>query len=252
MKNWKDNIFFVLIEPREPGNVGASARAIKNMGFKRLCLVNPAPLTDEAKWFAHNAEDVLENAGIYSSLSEAIADKSLVVAVARRTGKRRGMIYPLEQGVPQLHKIACDNKVALLFGREDRGLYNEEVNECGMLLTIPSSREHPSLNLSHAIIVVAYELSRAEYREVHEREKERKQKTRKREYRVTYDELTSLYERMTGALILLDYIPRGDRNLHKHIMQNLKHLIGRVGLTDWELKMLHGICTQIERKLGQQ
>src|SRR5208283_1503438 len=111
----------------------------------------------------------------------------------RRTGKRRGMVLPLDQGVQKVYDIASDNKVALLFGREDRGLYNEEVNECGLLLTIPADREQPSLNLSHAVMVVAYELSRAQYREDAVQYVVPKSK-RIRGNQVSHGELAALYE----------------------------------------------------------
>ena len=253
MSSWKDNVSFVLVEPRESANIGASARAVKNMGFSTLCLVKAPALNDEALWLAHNALDVLEAAKRYASLTDAIDDKSFVVAVARRTGKKRGMVLPLDQGAQKVYDIASDNKVALLFGREDRGLYNEEVNECGLLLTIPADREHPSLNLSHAVMVVAYELSRAQYREDAVQDEPLKSKRPpRRGSQVSHGELAALYERMANIITLLDYIPRGDRNLEKQIIDNLKHFIGRAGLTYWELKMLHGFFSQIEIKLGRE
>ncbi len=251
MPYWKDNVSFVLVGPRESANIGASARAMKNMGFSTLCLVKAPELDDEARRLAHNSLDVLEAAKRYSSLKDAIDDQSFVVAVARRTGKRRGMVLPLDQGAQKVYDIASDNKVALLFGREDRGLYNEEVNECGLLLTIPAEREHPSLNLSHAVMVVAYELSRAQYREDAVQDVPLKSK-RRQVSKVGHGELAALYERMAKIITLLDYAPRGDRNLEKQIIDNFKHLIGRAGLTCWELKMLHGLCSQIERKLGRE
>ena len=159
MKHWKDNIYFVLVEPKESGNIGASARAIKNMGFKNLCLVNPpAVITDEGRRLACNALDVLNSAEIYNNLKDAIRDKAIVIGATRRKGKRRGVILPLEQGTKRLCDIAHDNKVAILFGREDRGLFNEEVEECGFLITIPTGKEQPSLNLAQAVLIVAYEL----------------------------------------------------------------------------------------------
>jgi TrmH family RNA methyltransferase len=149
MKNWSNNLFFVLVEPKESGNIGASARAIKNMGFRNLCLVNPPPaLTDEARWLACNALDVLNAAESYPDVKSAIGDKSIVVGTSRRTGKRRGVILPVEQGAKIIVERALTGSVAILFGREDRGLLNEEVDECGLLMTIPTSREHRSLNLA--------------------------------------------------------------------------------------------------------
>lgn len=249
MSRWKDNIYFVLVQPREQGNIGASARAIKNMGFKNLCLVRPpAILTDEARWFARNALDILENAERCDTLAEAVKDKGLVVGVARRTGKKRGMILQPDAGARKILEFSKNNKVAILFGREDRGLYNSEIDECGLVLTIPSNKEHPSLNLSHAVMVVAYELSMSKHRG-HNAAEPGSDTGRADKKAAGHGELTALYERIAEILTLLDYLPRGDRDIQQHIMSNMKHFLGRSGLTDWELKMLHGICSQIEIKL---
>lgn len=255
MDNWKDNVYFVLVEPKEPGNVGASARAIKNMGFRNLCVVNPpSSLTEgEGRWFARNAHDVLSSARIYKTLSYAIADKSVVVGTTRRKGRRRGLIMPAAEGASRLCGMAADNKVAVLFGREAKGLFNEEVEECGFMLSIPSSKAQPSLNLSHAVLIIAYELFLAEYGG-------RQTEGGPGPYMVSPDsaplpplaghgEVADLYEKVSRSLELLEYIPRGDRNIRKKIITNLKHFIGRAGLTEWELKMLYGLCHQIEKKV---
>lgn len=277
MESWKDNVSFILVEPRESGNIGASARAIKNMGFMNLCLVNPpSQLTDEARWFACNALDVLESARSYPDVRSAIIDKAIVVGTSRRTGKRRGMILPVEQAAEKIIERAKSGKVAILFGREDKGLLNKEVDECGLLLTIPTSKEHRSLNLGQAVMIVAYELLKSGYemkesvsfcdppgREVRSQKSERKQRGAKRQkpsprmmesgefgtQLVRHEEISALYNRMTETLKLLEYIPRGDRDLEAKIMQNLKHFIARSGLTDWELNMLHGILSQIDKKV---
>jgi TrmH family RNA methyltransferase len=256
--NWKDNIYFVLVEPKEPGNVGASARAIKNMGFRNLAVVNPpASLTEgEGRWFARNAHDVLSSARTYGTLVDAIADKPVVVGTTRRKGKRRGLIMPADEGASRLCRMAAVNKVAVLFGREAKGLYNEEVEECGFMLSIPSSKAQPSLNLSHAVLIIAYELFLAEYGG---------RLTEKGDgpYVIPPDlrlfpglaghgEISDLYDRISHALELLEYIPRGDRNIRKKIMANLKHFIGRAGLTEWELKMLYGLCHQIEKNVKRR
>lgn len=268
MKNWKDNVSFVLVEPKESGNIGASARAIKNMGFMNLCLVNPPSLlTDEARWFACNALDVLDSAKSFPDFLSSIKDKTFVVGTSRRTGKRRGVILPVDQGAQIIMARAHTGKVAILFGREEQGLLNDEVDECGLLLTIPTSREHRSLNLGQAVLIVAYELLKAGYEmkesEVRSLKSEEKQRGAKRKklpprmfesgefstQLVNYEEIGSLFDRMTATLKLLEYIPRGDRDLEAKIMLNLKHFISRSGLTEWELNMLHGILSQIEKKL---
>ncbi|MHB8880299.1 MAG: RNA methyltransferase [Thermodesulfovibrionales bacterium] len=248
MAAWRENIYFVLVEPKEPGNIGASARAIKNMGFQRLRLVNPPDITDEARWLACNALDILNHAETFGSVREAVRDMSVVVGTTARKGKSRGLILPVEQGVRRFSEGIAGNKVALLFGRESRGLYNAEVAECGLLMTIPSSSAQPSLNLAQAVMIVAYETSKALWA-VHDEGLKKKKGNAGRLNLVTHEEVTALYDRMTDLLRMLEYIPRGDRDLEKKIMLNLKHFIGRAGLTDWELNMLHGVISQVQKKI---
>lgn len=256
MDDWKQNVYFVLVEPKEPGNIGASARAIKNMGFKNLCLVNPpAEMPEEGRWFARNAHDVLDSAEVHDSFEEAIRDKAVIVGTTRRTGKRRGVIFPVEKGASKIRDIALNNKVAILFGRETSGLYNDEVDECGFMIKIPSSKLQPSLNLSQAVLIIAYELSK--FGEVMEDappggQKKRYDNSALIEDLKAHGEIAPLYERISRVLELLEYIPRGDRNLIKNIIVNLKHFIGRAGITEKELNMFQGICTQIEKKVNKR
>jgi len=237
MKNWKENISFILIETKEPGNIGAAARAMKNMGFHHLELVKPVQfLSDEAQRMAYNSIDVLEHARVYSSCKEAIKNKGMIIGTTRRIGKQRGPILPLTACVNRVIAAAKKNKIAVLFGREDRGLLNKEIEQCGFLMTIPADSLSPSLNLAQSVLLVAYELSRKTYmKAVPEL--------------VRHKELEDIYKHINMTLKLLEYIPRGNRNLEKKIMNNLKHLFGRSGLTEWECNMLHGLCSQIEKNI---
>lgn len=238
MNNWKDNIYFVLVETKEAGNIGSSARAMKNMGFKNLCLVNPPDfLTNEAREMACSAIDVVENAAVYSCISEAIKDKSIVIGTTRRIGRQRGHHLPLEEGIKKACLTAQKNKVAILFGREDRGLSNREVEECGFMVSIPTDPLSPSLNLAQSVLLVAYELSRNTYKTPGK-------------VLVKQEELDGLYERIRSTLRLIGYIPHGKKDLEARILRNLGHMIGRSGLTEWELRMLHGICSQVEKKIS--
>ena len=97
MKKWRDNVYFILVEPSEPGNIGASARAMKNMDFKNLCLVNPPPITDEADSFAHNAMDILHASQEFSSLKDALSNMNFVVGTSRRRGRKRGAFIPVRR-----------------------------------------------------------------------------------------------------------------------------------------------------------
>ena len=237
--NWKNNIFFTLVGPREPGNIGASARALKNMGFRNMQLVNPgAYLTDEARNRACTAEDILENAVVYTDIWEALKNKHLVVGTSRRRGKNRGHFLPFDEGIQKIREISEKNKVAVIFGRENSGLTNEESNQCGFILTIPTDGEHPSINLAQSVLLIAYELNKASIEEeVPEL--------------LAQSELSRLFKRIKNILDLLEYLPQGDRDLEEDIMQNIRQLLNRAGLTTWEMNMLHGLCTQIERKIKQ-
>jgi len=217
--------------------MGAAARALKNMGFKNLELVNPEHFhKKEAKWMACQAYDMLKHATVHATFEDAIKDKSLIVGTTRRLGKRRGLIVPVRESVKRIITAAKKNRIAVLFGRERNGLTNEEIDECGLLITIPSEPETPSLNLAQSVMLVAYELS---------------QKTYKTSLPGLVDrgKLDPFFEKIESTIRLLQFIPRGDADLEKKILKNLKHLIGRSGLTEWELQMLYGICTQVETRL---
>jgi TrmH family RNA methyltransferase len=239
MERWKNNIYFTLVNPREPGNIGASARAIKNMGFNNLDLVNPPENFQEGHdfWLACHATDLLRNAMVYETLEDAIREKTLIVGTSRRLGKRRGLLMPLKEGAKEIVKASGRNRVSILFGREDRGLLNSDVDECAFLIYIPSNRDAPSLNLAQAVLLVAYELScqtlETELPEL-----------------VPYEEMRSMFEHIRMTLKTLGYIPRGNRDMEERIMRGMKHMFGRSGLTPWELRMIHGICSQIERRMG--
>jgi TrmH family RNA methyltransferase len=237
MENWKDNISFVLVGAREGGNIGASARALKNMGFSRLELAGVRNFpSEEAQWFAHGAEDVLTGALVHKSLEGALKGKALVVGTTRRVGKKRGETYPIKAGVKKIREAAQNAPVAILFGREDRGLTNEETDRCAFLINIkiPGERRPPSINLAQAVLLVAYELSFA-------REGENKKASIKG---ATHEELSFFFARAEGLLKDLSYKGK-DRDI---MLRNAKNLLGRSGIAPWELQMLHGLISRIEKR----
>jgi len=143
---------------------------------------------------------------------------------------------PLKESVRRIITVSKKNKVAILFGRERIGLTNLEIDECGLLITIPSDPATPSLNLAQSVMLVAYELSQKAYKA-------------ELPALIKHKELEPLYSRIEAIIKLLEFIPRGDADLEKKILKNLKHLIGRAGLTEWEFQMLQGLCTQVEKKI---
>jgi TrmH family RNA methyltransferase len=241
MEKWKDNISFILVDTMEPGNIGASARALKNCGFKRLELVRPGRFpSDEAGWFAHGADDILSAAGVFPELAPALKDKSLIIGTTRRSGKKRGLTYPVREAVGKIRRFAENNRVALLFGREDRGLTNDETAECSFMIRIPSSAGHPSFNLAQAVLIIAYEISFASYC------------VRLLPETVSNEELCNLSERLRHLMKTAGYAPKGIRDDENGIMADLKRLISRAGITPREARMLHGIISQVESSLGER
>lgn len=259
MEHWKENVHFILVEPSESGNIGASARAIKNMGFNNLSLVNPPEkITEEADRFAHNAMDVLVQSKRYPSLTEALADKSLVIGTSRLRGRKRGMVLPIEEAARKVFSTACGpgrpGKVAILFGREQSGLAPEEIDECAYMINVPTDSEHPSLNLAQAVMVVAYELGKQLPAAPAGRADLAGRAAPARESHgplSTHSEQAVLFERIKRILELLGYTKRGDREIGRKILLTVKHFLGRADLTGDELDTLSGICTRLVKKLGK-
>ncbi len=151
----------VLVQPRNPNNMGAAARAMKNFGFSELAVVAPfAPHWDEAV-SAVNAEDVLTNAHVCDALAEAVADCTFVVGTADRTRvATKHRIYTPHDLQAEL--AGTDHRLALVFGSEKHGLTNDDLAHCHRTMSIPTAPDCPSMNLGQAVAVCCYELTRAE------------------------------------------------------------------------------------------
>ena len=151
---------FVLVAPAVPENTGASARALKTMGFSRLRLVrSAAQKKEEALWTAHGARDVLLSAEVFGTLEEALADRDFSVAT---TARRRGMkheYYPPEVLPRLIQEKGEDVSVAVVFGCEESGLSNHELQLCDCVSSVPLAAAYPSLNLAQAVMIYAYALS---------------------------------------------------------------------------------------------
>jgi len=157
----QQNISFILVGTTHPGNIGAAARAMKNMGIKQMGLVSPKVFPHEKAFFrAKAATDVLEKAVVHKSLSKAVSEIKLVIGTSARNRKVPWPIVSPREAAEEIVSFSksSKNKIAVIFGREDRGLTNEELGLCNLHVHIPSSDEYPSLNLSQAIQIMAYEI----------------------------------------------------------------------------------------------
>jgi TrmH family RNA methyltransferase len=235
------NIAFVLVEPREPGNIGSAARAMVNMGLGRLVLVRPVPfLVPQAYRMAMDGAEVLRRAEVHEDLAEAVRDCALVVGTTRRersVGRETGAPRRL---APELLRTAGNHRSAVLFGREDSGLTNEDVQLCHRIMTIPTSSRSPSLNLSQAVLVVAYEIFLAE------RDAEDGDRRQERSLAPS-SELEGMYAHMEDALRTIDYL---DKQNPKRMMRVFRDIFSRAGLDQREVSAWRGIFRQVKWSAG--
>ncbi len=155
-----DNIRIVLVGTLYSGNVGSVCRAMANMGIHDLALAAPRLCDDwqEAHRLAVHATDILDSAKRYDTVAEAIADCHAVVGTTARGGLYRQTVKTPSELAPELLTLAAQGPVAILFGREDKGLNNDEIGLCTHLLRIPVDPTYQSINLSQAVLIVSYEL----------------------------------------------------------------------------------------------
>jgi TrmH family RNA methyltransferase len=156
-----DSLCVVLVSTRNPLNIGAAARAMSNFGIWRLRVVNPYEVAFREARSAVDSAQLLAGAEQYKSVGEAVADCTLVVGTtAARKRELQHELRRLERGARLIRKHLRSGRVALLFGSEKRGLSNADFSHCHWLMRIPTSEEHPSMNLGQAVAICLYELIR--------------------------------------------------------------------------------------------
>lgn len=220
----------ILVEPASEGNVGSVCRAMKNFGQTDLYLVRPCKTGDFARAMASHAQDLLDRAVIVDSLAEALNGVNIVVGTTGKPGssfrEHNRMPY---FGPSELRAMLEDKEglVAIVFGREDHGLNNEEIARSDIILTIPASDEYPVLNLSHAVAVVLYELSELEGGT----------------FLLASGELTEvLYHHFEHLLESVNY---SDHKRGKTLLM-IRRILGRAMLTNREYYTLMGVMREIE------
>lgn len=161
---------FILVEPKVPENIGASARALMTMGFSSLILVKPCKDPEgRAGWLAHGSNAILDNAVTFGSLAEAIVGFDLVIATTTRKRKLQSDLIPLMDLADFIaRKGRSLKKIAVVFGNEESGLSNSDLSLCHVASTIPLKVNFPSLNLAQSVMIYSYELSSAKINPVQE------------------------------------------------------------------------------------
>lgn len=228
------NIRIVLVRPIYGGNLGAVCRAMKNMGLDRLVLVNPNPDLDfyEAQKYALHAEDVLANRRQVASVAEAVGDCAVVAATTGLKGLYRSHTKSPRELAPRLLESAQQHEVALVFGPENHGLSNEEMQYATHLVTIPSAPAYSSLNLAQAVMICCYELYVASG-----------QYTPPREFHpeapvVMRERMFELWRQMLLDIRFCDQIKID------HMMMGFRRIFGRGYLSEADVNILMGLARQ--------
>lgn len=237
-----DNIRIVLVNTSHPGNIGSAARAMKTMGLSRLYLVSPQAFPDpKAVELAVGAADVLDQAVVVETLDEAIADCTWVVGTSARS---RTIPWPLVSPrvmTETLKQEVKTGQVAIIFGREQSGLTNEELHKCHLHIQIPANPDYSSLNLAAAVQVVAYECRLASLDQ---------EVTEEWDYRfATADEMEKFFVHLQAVLIEIEFLKL---SAPRQLMTRLRRLFLRTRPDVMEMNILRGMLTAIETSITKK
>jgi tRNA/rRNA methyltransferase len=236
-----DHIRIVLCTTSHPGNIGSTARAMKTMGFKHLYLVNPAKYPNEqATALAAGADDVLDNAIVTQTLSEALVGCGFAIGLSARKRYLSHETVNAREAALQASKIAPTQPVAFVFGTEMSGLTNAELDCCQLLAMIPANPEYSSLNLAMAVQLVCYELRMAALNDGLEANIHAASDDAEMIPLATNDELERFYTHLEETLLHIGYL---NPNAPKKLFERMRRLYSRARLEKEEVNLLRGVLT---------
>ena len=233
----------ILIETTNSGNIGSALRAMKTMNFSRLCLVRPKDFpSDEVETMAANAKDLIIQIEVVDNLDEALEGMNFIVGTSSRMRKVPWPNETLENVSPRIiSEVENKTNVAILFGREDRGLTNDELQRCNLHLYIPANKDYPVLNLSMAVQVVCYQLYidgllhqdyvQSEYWDVPSAEA---------------NHVNRLINHFIEVAEELEVFNKGNP---RQIGARIKRMFTRIGLDEMEVNFMRGFLSAVEKKL---
>ena len=233
-------INIVLVDTIHPGNIGSVARAMKTMGLSRLSLVNPRVFpSDDAIALSGNATDVLQNAKIYKNIRDAIKDSTFVYATSSRDRTIQWPIKDAASAAKDIHAEVNNNKeISIIFGKEDRGLTNDELENANRLIEIPANPIYPVLNLAMSVQIISYEIFKAssdislkEWRDYPE---------------VSSEQLQMLIDHFIDTAVEIDVI---DPDNPKKIISRIKRMFTRLQPDEMEASFMRGFLSGIKKKL---
>ena len=230
------NISVVLYKPKYAGNVGSVARAAKNMGVKKIVIVGTNDLDREmmVQRSTHLAADVLDSITYCETIEEALGGFNYIIGTTARLGKARGPFVTPRAAAQTVAGLSQKNSVALLFGPEDTGLANDQLRLCHSVVSIPTSREFSSLNLSQAVLILCYEIFLATC--VGEVEAPAKL--------ALASELEGMYGQIKDLMFEIGFL---NPENPEYWMLDVRRFFSRAQLTSREVKIVRGIASRISR-----
>ena len=233
----------ILIETSNSGNIGSTLRAMKTMAFSKLCLVNPKDFpSEQVETLAANAKDLIEDIEVVETLDEALEGLNFVIGTSSRTRKVPWPNEALDQVSSKIISESNNGKnIGIIFGREDRGLTNEELQRCNLHVHIPANEAYPVLNIAMAVQVVCYQL----YIDCHKN----KIADKSNYWDVPLAEsnhVERLIEHFIQVAAELEVFNKGNP---RQIGARIKRMFTRIGLDEMEVNFFRGFLGAVEKKL---
>jgi len=231
------NVAIVLVSPRYPENIGAAARIAANMGIKQLLVVSDESPDQERmrKTATHHNSHLIDSLQMYADLGEALAPFSWVVGTSARQGRQRRLLTSPRRMVADLLPKLNENRVALVFGPEDCGLTNDQLQFCNSVACIPTA-DFASINLAQAVAILSYELYTGVMQFLSASEGKSSPKL------AQSGELEGMYAQIELTLRKMNFLKEMD---YSYWMHNIRNFLGRVGLRSREVKFVRGFCRQV-------
>jgi len=232
-----ENVRVVLIETKYSGNIGLTARVMKNLGFFDLRLVRPrAELNKEAYARAAHGTEVIDCAKIHERLADAVKDCGIVIGTSRRYSQSRKNIIGLTEMTELLRPALSANKVALVFGSEDSGISEPDAKHCSWIVKIETGAEYDTMSVSHAAAIALWEVNRLS-REPEQPARELAESAR----------LEAMYRHMREVFTEIDFLEPGDP---RRMMLNFRAIFNRAMLSPREVNMVRGVLRKVRWRIN--
>lgn len=230
-----NNIHIILVEPEHPGNIGSVARAMNNMGIENLILISPVAFSKETEWLAHASTHILKNALIIDHIDELKGKIDILYATSNRKRIRKPAVPIKNMGASIIEK-AQKNQIGILFGRENKGLFNEEIDLAEDVIFIPSFRVYPSLNLAQAVMITCYEVFMASQENI---------PYAKRDF-ASFEEKESLVKHFYNTLATIEYKPKNHLQSWKRMSNIFRDFLNVTKIDKKHSRFFHKYFAEVE------